>query len=206
MQLWHLDSAEDPTAKDKRISQPQEIWTREESLATVRVAEFVEFPEAGGDARSPGTEGGEGFIHRVIRQIGDAKVSSYLQFRLARRLLGWQQNFPQYLTGFVKRFVLGSPAIATVISDSTSSARDAFGFRQILVLATLHGKVFGIDSSNGEILWSRVLGLGWAAEVGGTIHPVKMFGGFGVGGSEVILVTQRRADNVRFFFSCTFGS
>lgn len=66
------------------------------------------------------------------------------------------------------------------------------------------GKVYGIDSSNGEIVWSRVLGLGWAGEVGGHIQPLKLYVTKTVsdgGDPEVVLVAQRRADNVRFFLS-----
>lgn len=71
--------------------------------------------------------------------------------------------------------------------------------------ATSYGKVYGIDSSSGAILWSRVFGLGWAAEVGGTIIPVKIYttrtvadvGEDGEAGiPQVVLVTQRRAENV----------
>ena len=91
-----------------------------------------------------------------------------------------------------------SPASVPSSANETLS-RDAFGFRQVIVAATAFGKVFGIDSSNGEILWSRVLGLGWAAEIGGRIHPVKLYVTRTVsdgGDPEVVLVTQRRADNV----------
>lgn len=80
-------------------------------------------------------------------------------------------------------------------------ARDAFGFRQVIVAANDLGKIYGLDSSNGAVLWSRMLGLGWAAQVGAQIVPVKLFvvqtvadGGF----PEVVLVTQRRASNVLF--------
>lgn len=78
-------------------------------------------------------------------------------------------------------------------------SRDAFGFRQIIIAATAYGKVFGIDSSTGEILWGRILGLGWAAEVGGRLYPVKLFTTRTVSDGETpqaVLVTQRRADNV----------
>lgn len=65
--------------------------------------------------------------------------------------------------------------------------------------ATPVGKVYGIDSSNGKILWSRVLGLGWASEIGAKVLPVKLFVTRTVGDGEtpqVVLVTQRRAENV----------
>lgn len=90
-------------------------------------------------------------------------------------------------------------ASAASSSDEDSLTRDAFGFRQIIVAATPYGKIFGIDSSNGRVLWSRVLGLGWAAKVGGTIIPIKMFVTRTVSdpeGPQIVLVTQRRADNV----------
>ncbi|KIK01760.1 hypothetical protein K443DRAFT_550803 [Laccaria amethystina LaAM-08-1] len=159
-------------------------WMREESLATTTLAEFVELPERVASGSNLHI-GGEGFVSRVIRQISDA------------------QDFPQYVFNFVKRFVTGSYASASSPASVPSSAnetlsRDAFGFRQVIVAATAFGKVFGIDSSNGEILWSRVLGLGWAAEIGGRIHPVKLYLTRTVsdgGDPEVVLVTQRRADN-----------
>ncbi|KAF8153864.1 hypothetical protein B0H34DRAFT_661928 [Crassisporium funariophilum] len=162
-------------------------WTREESLAAVVVAEFVELPERLASGSSVG-KANEGFTARIQRQILDA------------------QDFPQYLVNFVKRFATGSyasptsaPAAVSTSSNSTEGlSRDTFGFRQVIVAATLFGKVFGIDSSNGDILWSRQLGLGWAIEVGGTIHPVKLYVMKTVsdgGDPEVALVTQRRAEN-----------
>ncbi|KIJ89884.1 hypothetical protein K443DRAFT_15495 [Laccaria amethystina LaAM-08-1] len=82
--------------------------------------------------------------------------------------------------------------------SSPTLSRDIFGFTQVVVAATAFGKVFGIDSGNSEILWSRVLGLGWAAEIGGRIHPVQLYVTRKVtdgGDPEVVLVTQIRADN-----------
>jgi hypothetical protein len=78
-------------------------------------------------------------------------------------------------------------------------ARDAFGFRQVIVAANDLGKIYGLDSSSGGVLWSRILGFGWAAQVGAQIVPVKLFvmptvaeGGF----PEAVLVAERRANNV----------
>ncbi|KAF8963227.1 hypothetical protein BDZ97DRAFT_1038548 [Flammula alnicola] len=160
-------------------------WTREESLATTIVAELVEIPEKvvgelGDNAAT------EGFVGRLMRQVSDAR------------------DFPQYLVNFIKRFITGSYASATDSAAPKSAnysegiSRDTFGFRQIIVAGTMYGKVFGIDSSNGEIVWSRVLGLGWAGEIGGSIQPVKLFVTKTVsdgGDPEVVLVGQRRADN-----------
>ena len=81
---------------------------------------------------------------------------------------------------FVRRFVTGSYASVTASVASSANAseplsRDEFGFRKVIVAATSHGKLYGIDSANGQVLWSRVFGLGWAAQVGGQIIPAKMF-------------------------------
>jgi outer membrane protein assembly factor BamB len=89
---------------------------------------------------------------------------------------------------------------STKANSSEELSRDLFGFRQIIVAATSHGKVYGIDSSNGEIIWSRILGLGWAEGVGAEMMPVKIYVTKSVsdgGDPEVVLVVQRRADNVR---------
>lgn len=117
------------------------------------------------------------------------------------------QNFPTYLLNFIRRFATGS--YASVSSSAAASthdsvlSRDEFGFRQIIVVATGFGKIFGIDSSTGQIVWGKLLGLGWAAQVGGRIYPTKMFVTQTVSEGEypvVVLITQRRGDNVRFLF------
>ena len=124
------------------------------------------------------------------------------------------QDLPQFLVSFARRFVTGSYASTHSVPLSHSSpkslnstepllSRDTFGFRQIIVAGTAHGKVFGIDSSNGKVVWSRVFGLGWAGEIGGRVVPVQLFVTKTVadgGDPEVAIVTQRRADNVRLFY------
>ena len=108
---------------------------------------------------------------------------------------------------FITRFATGSYAstssratpVASGVADPVS--RDPFGFRKIIVVATDLGKVYGLDSTNGQILWSRVLSLGWAAQIGGQILPVKLFTTRTVSDEEepqVVLVAQRKANNVRF--------
>ncbi|KAG1750542.1 uncharacterized protein EDB91DRAFT_1108061 [Suillus paluster] len=158
-------------------------WVREEALASIQVAEFVELPEKK-IVMSHAAVDEEGYFERLHRQLSDVK------------------NLPQYLANFARRFATGSYATVSASAASPSAedtlTRDAFGFRQIIVAATSYGKLFGIDSSNGQVLWSRVLGLGWAAKVGGTIIPIKIFVTRTVSdpeGPQIVLVTQRRADN-----------
>ncbi|TFK18337.1 DUF1620-domain-containing protein [Coprinopsis marcescibilis] len=154
-------------------------WSRQESLATAHLAEFVELPER--IVTESTADKSEGFFARLIRQVVQA------------------QNLPQYLINFIRRFVTGSYASATSSavpqSQNGTLYRDAFGFRQIIVTATTYGKVFGIDSSNGNVLWSRSLGLGSAINVGGVVTPKKMYVIKTVSDGtdpEVVIIAERR--------------
>ncbi|EMD34983.1 hypothetical protein CERSUDRAFT_116509 [Gelatoporia subvermispora B] len=164
--------------------QEQLLWTREEALANIVLTELVELPERKVVASHIDLEN-EAFGARLTRQLADA------------------QNFPAYVSNFVKRFVTGSYASASSAVDSPADSsdtlyRDTFGFRKIIVAATPFGKIYGIDSANGRIVWSRVFGLGWAAKVGATVIPAKIFTLRTVGDGDkpqVALIAQRRADN-----------
>ncbi|KAG6916080.1 hypothetical protein DXG01_008554 [Tephrocybe rancida] len=169
-------------------SKSTEKWTREEALAAIVLSEFVQLPEGQLEGAVGSRGDGENYPARLWRHAGDAK------------------NFPQYLSGFVRRFLTGSYASTTsapLTSAEETPSRDAFGFCQIIIAATVQGKIFGLDSSTGRVVWSRVLGLGWAAEVGASVVPIKMFvlgvddaiSDQKIKGPEVVIVAQRRADN-----------
>lgn len=101
-----------------------------------------------------------------------------------------------------------SSSVAPLANATDILSRDTFGFRKLIVAATPYGKVYGIDSANGEIVWSRVFGLGWAAEVGGQVIPVKLFVTRTVSDGDapqVVLVTQRKANNVCLFPNQTYA-
>lgn len=193
-------------------SQGELKWVREESLANIAVAEFAELPERASESSVDIT--GKGFLARITRQLVLAQVCIFLLNMKPIHKLMMLQDLPQFLVSFAKRFVTGSYAsthsvpLSPKSSNSTEPllSRDTFGFRQIIVAGTANGKVFGIDSSNGEIVWSRVFGLGWAGEIGGRVVPVKLFVTKTVadgGDPEVVIVTQRRADNVRLLYAFT---
>ena len=85
-------------------------------------------------------------------------------------------------------------------ASSETLVRDPFSFRQLLIASTAHGKLFALDTSTGAIVWSRILGLGWARKVGGRIVPLKAFTvrrSPEEGRDGIALITQRIADNVR---------
>ncbi|KAF8211092.1 hypothetical protein K438DRAFT_1808794 [Mycena galopus ATCC 62051] len=167
VQLWERD---------------QLVWGREESLAAIDRAVFVELPLPEHVARV--SLEGESFVSRLTRQIADAK------------------DFPKYAAAFAQRFVTGAPLPDEVVvsghNHTASLARDAFGFKQVLVTATAYGSVFGLDTASGTVLWTRVLGLGWAGDgVGGTVKPLKIYvvDGEGEGKKDVVLIAQRTAEN-----------
>ena len=176
-------------------------WTREESLSTIALAEFIELPER--KAIRSGIAESETFVGRVLRHISDAQVCfplpNSLRSRFTRSLLC--QGFPRYLAGFVKRFATSSYAsVSAPISHESGLCRDEFGFKKIIVAVTQHGKIFGIDSSNGHVVWSRILGLGSVASIGGVIVPTKMFAVKTVSDGEVpqvVLLTAQHGFDVR---------
>ncbi|PPR00992.1 hypothetical protein CVT24_000285 [Panaeolus cyanescens] len=94
--------------------------------------------------------------------------------------------------------LLGAVSASSASSSSLNSAsplKNNSG-KQLIIIATHFGKLFALDGDSGEVVWSRLLGLGWAGQLGGRIVPGKMFvmGGQD-GGDEVVVVCQRRADN-----------
>ncbi|KAK1228286.1 hypothetical protein PQX77_008674 [Marasmius sp. AFHP31] len=163
--------------------QDQLQWSLDESLSQIAHAEFVELPER--VLAAAAAEGGEGFFARLERQVKEAK------------------GFPEYVVNFVRRFATGSYEFSAAQQSGSGSGsvhRDAFGFRQVIVLTTKKGKVFGVDSSNGEVVWSKMLGLGAKKNSEGAwVKPQKLFVMKGVGegseeseeGPEVAIVATR---------------
>ncbi|KAJ7777155.1 hypothetical protein B0H16DRAFT_1879286 [Mycena metata] len=161
----------------------QLVWGREESLATIDVATFVELPLPERIAHVNLED--ESILARLARQIEDA------------------QDFPAYAAAFAERFVTGAPPREEVVVSahdrSAALARDAFGFKQVLVTATAYGSLFGLDTASGAVLWTRVFGLGWAGDsVGGVVKPLKIYVVEGEGeseGKDVVVIAHRKANN-----------
>ncbi|KAF7317656.1 hypothetical protein MKEN_00853200 [Mycena kentingensis (nom. inval.)] len=148
------------------------LWTREEGLAAIDVAAFVELPLPERVAHVPEHES---FVARILRQIADAK------------------DFPAYAAAFVQRFVGGAEVVLSTTASNAPLIRDAYGFRQILVVATSYGSVFGLDTAGGSIIWTRVFG----SSDGGDVQPSKIFV---INGEDekkdVVILARRKSDNV----------
>lgn len=77
-----------------------------------------------------------------------------------------------YLFHFTQRFLTGQYAITTLTPTTDSEGalwRDPHGFKKLVVLATSTGKVFGVETQRGGIIWSFKLG-----NPNVTLRPLKL--------------------------------
>ncbi|XP_045768003.1 ER membrane protein complex subunit 1 isoform X1 [Maniola jurtina] len=113
------------------------LWSREEALANVVAAEFVDLPVSETDAA----------IESEFDQKEAAKVYSSVWSAFSRRL---HSQFTQ-LQNVIKNLQgQGAPDQST-----NALVRDYFNLHKIIVLITDAGKIFGMDNLSGEILWRR---------------------------------------------------
>ncbi|ODN75169.1 hypothetical protein, variant 3 [Cryptococcus amylolentus CBS 6039] len=118
------------------------LWVREEALADVVAAKFVDLGE-------PEVEevreilGEESFVGRSVRHLEALK------------------DLPGYLINFAKRLTGASYSSALHLTPLIKDRlhRDRFGLQKLLVVGTANGKLVALDSSNGQSVWSLNLGL-----------------------------------------------
>jgi hypothetical protein len=116
------------------------VFTREEALTDIAGVHFVELGEPETE-EALGLMAHESFVARLTRHIG---------------MLG---RLPAYIQHFVQR--LSSTADIAGQTPPLSKERlhrDQFGLQKLVVAVTKAGKVYGLDSASGGILWSRNLG------------------------------------------------
>lgn len=152
-------------------------WTREESLADVVDVRFVDLGE-------PETEEAldhmvdESFVGRVVRQAIEIK------------------NLPAFVLRFVNRMLDSSAVVATPPLSPGRLHRDEFGLQKLLVAVTRGGKVFGLDSANGNIVWSR--NLGFFSQTGPELEVTNVFATRELsetGNPQVAILAARTRDN-----------
>ena len=216
-------------------------WVCGESLATIRTATLVKLLPTREEVIGGIGAGGknESFWSRLVRQVGNTKVQLHLCVEPHHRSLPWHfcpQNLPHYIIHCVTQFMTSlyaspSSPISLASSGLSMSAvphfvpscspassktlvHNPFSFCQLPITSMTHGKLFALDTSMGAIVWSWILGLGWASQVGGRIVPVRAFtvyrtetgvdNGVPEGWYGIMLIMQRIADNVctHFFFCC----
>ncbi|XP_063392150.1 ER membrane protein complex subunit 1 isoform X1 [Cydia fagiglandana] len=112
------------------------LWTREEALANVVAAQFVDLPVSDLDAAIEAE-----FDHKEA-----AKMYGSVWGAFTRRLRTQYQQLQTLLRG-----LSGERAA----SEPSPLVRDYFNLHKIIVLVTRAGKIFGMDNLSGAILWQR---------------------------------------------------
>ena len=129
-----------PSGDWELIRNGEPSWVRPEGLAGVITAAFLEIPSEEDLAREIAAEGMRdpltAYVHRVKRHIKDL------------------QYFPDWVEALPNR-VLGSFLGDKVQSEDRNLRRDAFGFHKIMLIATEHGRLAALDTSNqGKVMWN----------------------------------------------------
>ncbi|XP_023697314.1 ER membrane protein complex subunit 1 [Paramormyrops kingsleyae] len=120
------------------------VWSREEALADVVTMEMVDLPLTGTQAELEGEFGkkADGLLHMVLKRLSS-------QLILLQAWLGhlW------------KLFYDARKPRSQVKNEVTieTLARDEFNLQKMMVMVTASGKLFGIDSKSGTVLWKHYL-------------------------------------------------
>uniref|UniRef100_A0A4W6G6K8 ER membrane protein complex subunit 1 n=1 Tax=Lates calcarifer TaxID=8187 RepID=A0A4W6G6K8_LATCA len=127
------------------LQQPGRVmWTREEALSDVVTMEMVDLPLTGTQAELEGEFGkkADGLMSMVLKRLSS-------QFILLQAWIGhlW------------KLFYDARKPRSQVKNDVTieNLSRDEFNLQKMMVMVTASGKLFGIDSKTGSILWRHYL-------------------------------------------------
>ncbi|MBN3310534.1 EMC1 protein, partial [Amia calva] len=127
------------------IQQPGRVmWCREEALAEVVNMEMVDLPLTGTQAELEGEFGkkADGLLGMVLKRLSSQFI--LLQAWLAQLWkLFYDARKPRSL-------VRNEVTIETL-------ARDEFNLQKMMVMVTASGKLFGIDSRSGAVLWKHYL-------------------------------------------------
>ncbi|XP_051961030.1 ER membrane protein complex subunit 1-like [Xyrauchen texanus] len=120
------------------------VWTREEALADVVAMEMVDLPLTGTQAELEGEFGkkADGLLPMVLKRLSS-------QFIL---LQAW-------LAHLWKLFYDARKPRSSVRNEVTieTLSRDEFNLQKMMVMVTASGKLFGIESKSGTVLWKHFL-------------------------------------------------
>uniref|UniRef100_A0A3Q3WT33 ER membrane protein complex subunit 1 n=1 Tax=Mola mola TaxID=94237 RepID=A0A3Q3WT33_MOLML len=127
------------------LQQPGRVmWTREEALSDVVTMEMVDLPLTGTQAELEGEFGkkADGLMSMVLKRLSSQLI--LLQAWIAH---AWKMFYDaRQPRGQVKNEV-----------TIENLSRDEFNLQKMMVMVTASGKLFGIDSKTGNILWKRYL-------------------------------------------------
>ncbi|XP_031701137.1 ER membrane protein complex subunit 1 isoform X2 [Anarrhichthys ocellatus] len=127
------------------IQQPGRVmWTRDEALSDVVTMEMVDLPLTGTQAELEGEFG----------KKADGLLSMLLK-RLSSQIILLQA----WIAHLWKMFYDARKPRSQVKNDVTieTLSRDEFNLQKMMVMVTASGKLFGIDSKTGSIVWRHYL-------------------------------------------------
>lgn len=115
------------------------MWTREEALASVLEAQFIDLPLSETDAK-------------IEQEFGDGNANILAMF--ATRITMQLCQLQSLLLGLVASLsgTMGQPEAGVSSRDLT---RDKFGFNKVILMSTAAQKLFALDNRNGQIVWSQ---------------------------------------------------
>uniref|UniRef100_A0A8C4EIY5 ER membrane protein complex subunit 1 n=1 Tax=Dicentrarchus labrax TaxID=13489 RepID=A0A8C4EIY5_DICLA len=127
------------------IQQPGRVmWTREEALSDVVTMEMVDLPLTGTQAELEGEFGkkADGLMSMVLKRLSSQLIL----------LQAW-------IAHLWKLFYDARKPRSQVKNEVTieNLSRDEFNLQKMMVMVTASGKLFGIDSKTGSILWRHYL-------------------------------------------------
>uniref|UniRef100_A0A669BUE3 ER membrane protein complex subunit 1 n=1 Tax=Oreochromis niloticus TaxID=8128 RepID=A0A669BUE3_ORENI len=127
------------------IQQPGRVmWTREEALSDVVTMEMVDLPLTGTQAELEGEFGkkADGLMSMVFKRLSSQLIL----------LQAW-------IAHLWKLFYDARKPRSQVKNEVTieNLSRDEFNLQKMMVMVTASGKLFGIDSKTGSILWRHYL-------------------------------------------------
>jgi len=140
----------------------------------------------------------ESTIGRLSRHLVELKVCHIARSSFVCEGKADEQGLPSYIIRFITRLTSSSysSAVSTTPLSLDRLHRDQFGFQKLVAAVTKGGKLFGLDSANGNIIWSRNLGLfGEKAEL--EIVDMWTVREFGELGNPTLAVLAIRAGKVR---------
>ncbi|KAI9731832.1 MAG: hypothetical protein M1818_007697 [Claussenomyces sp. TS43310] len=115
-------------------------WSRMEGLSGIVAAAWAEIPQE------------EDLTKNLVEEAHINPVSAYVH-RVSRHVNDLQY-LPEFLASLPQRFMKSIIPGESVTSDEPL-ARDNFGFRKLVIMATERGRVYALDSgSQGKIVWS----------------------------------------------------
>uniref|UniRef100_A0A8C6D6U4 ER membrane protein complex subunit 1 n=1 Tax=Moschus moschiferus TaxID=68415 RepID=A0A8C6D6U4_MOSMO len=120
------------------------LWSREESLAEVVCLEMVDLPLTGAQAELEGEFGkkADGLLGMFLKRLSSQLIL----------LQAWTSHLWKVFYDARKP----RSQIKNEINIDTL-ARDEFNLQKMMVMVTASGKLFGIESSSGTILWKQYL-------------------------------------------------